>query len=609
MPDPLGPTNATRLAPGAARSSSHARGRSSASPIAEADSLQIDDRTHGPAHRIPGYTPESVMTRTPMSAPPRRAPRRRLFLALVAGARARPSSDAIVRTRAMSARPPSPRYFVEPKSASVVELEIGEADVPAFRRSAARTSSTPSCSASRPSPLAERVTRLPGRGTCRSSAGDGPTGSPGTAGVGAGPRERLPRDEVSGEVRSSRPARTRPRSWCSSSSSNTRLVGRPERARPPRRSAGTQPVAMGFVVYHGGVAVNDFRYLALSPRCSTSTGSDPWYSPLRPAGALRRQYFAPMSGFLYVEPYEVRKEIIVPPPRAAALGRSGAGRRRTTIAPEIQPELLRRRRPSSCAGTTRVEIDGRASSPPSSRRIHFLERSLRTSRGDRSAPRAPRRPRRDARRAIFVYPTDGLPQRVTLDWDLWHDSASSSIPAATVDQAGPLPYLSSSPTARRSSSLGELPEESRAAHAAWRWRTPPSPRGSGPSAGPACRWALCAVAVGVGRSWPLARRRRSLALPAARTGRRAGLMAFCPRAAAGPPLRRPRRRAWWVDLLHNVYRAFDFRDEEAHLRHPCPQRGQGDLLEQHLPGDPPRPRARRARGGRARKREGASSPR
>ena len=43
--------------------------------------------------------------------------------------------------------------------------------------------------------------------------------------------------------------------------------------------------------------------------------------------------------------------------------------------------------------------------------------------------------------AIFVYPTEGLPVRVTLDWDLWHERLEQ-IPAATVDQAGALPtYL------------------------------------------------------------------------------------------------------------------------------------------------------------------------
>ena len=57
---------------------------------------------------------------------------------------------------------------------------------------------------------------------------------------------------------------------------------------------------IGFVLYHEGIAVNDFRYL--------NTGStvlldweDAWYSAFT-SRAMRRQYFAPMSGFIYVEP-------------------------------------------------------------------------------------------------------------------------------------------------------------------------------------------------------------------------------------------------------------------------------------------------------------------
>jgi hypothetical protein len=42
--------------------------------------------------------------------------------------------------------------------------------------------------------------------------------------------------------------------------------------------------------------------------------------------------------------------------------------------------------------------------------------------------------------AIFVYPIDGLPQRVTMEWDLF-DERIRVVPGAAVDQAGPLPAM------------------------------------------------------------------------------------------------------------------------------------------------------------------------
>jgi hypothetical protein len=41
---------------------------------------------------------------------------------------------------------------------------------------------------------------------------------------------------------------------------------------------------------------------------------------------------------------------------------------------------------------------------------------------------------------IYVFPTDGLPQSVEMEWDLFNEKVQT-IPAATVDQAGPLPVI------------------------------------------------------------------------------------------------------------------------------------------------------------------------
>jgi hypothetical protein len=190
---------------------------------------------------------------------------------------------------------------------------------------------------------------------------------------------------------------------------------------------------IGFVVYHGGVAVNDFRYLGPAQRLELDW-NDPWYTQFGARG-LRRAYFAPMSGFIYVEPYEVRKEIIVRPKdlqRWIDLGLDG----RETIPASMQPEIkrkvgefLRQHHP--------VTIDGETITPELAR-VNFLERTLKTSRV--IDPPIDLDVNAAVLGAIFVYPTAGLSQHVIMEWDLF-DERIQQVAAAAVDPLGPMPAL------------------------------------------------------------------------------------------------------------------------------------------------------------------------
>jgi hypothetical protein len=241
------------------------------------------------------------------------------------------------------------------------------------------------------------------------------------------PRERVRRDDVTGEplvsdtetaetviyAELSYPFETKPTSL-------TFINGRSR--------------SIGFVVYHKGVAVNDFRYLTPVQTLNLDW-NDPWYSSFE-RRALRRTYFAPMSAFIYVEPYEVRKEIIVRPKdlqQWVDLGLEG----RETIPVEMQPELkrqvaefLRTRQETTIDDKP---VDGELA------RINFLERTLKTS----NVIDPPRE--LDINVAtlgvIFVYPTvEPLPQSVKLQWDLFNEKITV-VPGASVDQAGALPSL------------------------------------------------------------------------------------------------------------------------------------------------------------------------
>jgi len=190
----------------------------------------------------------------------------------------------------------------------------------------------------------------------------------------------------------------------------------------------------GFVVYHNKVAVNDFRYLR-SGYTLKLDWEDPWYSQFS-SRSLRRQYYAPMSGFIYVEPFEVRKEIIARPKdlqRWIDLGLEG----KTIIPVELQAEI-KAKVASFLAQHQPVSIDGKAREGMLDS-INFLERTLTSSRV--IDPPVPLSADAAILGAIFVYPQKALPQQVTMDWDLW-DERVSIVPVSAVDQAGPLPsYL------------------------------------------------------------------------------------------------------------------------------------------------------------------------
>jgi hypothetical protein len=189
--------------------------------------------------------------------------------------------------------------------------------------------------------------------------------------------------------------------------------------------------AIGFIAYHNGVAVNDFRFLA-SGYTLQLDWQDPWYSRFKTRN-LRRQYFAPMSGFIYVEPFEVRKEIIARPKdlqRWIDLGLEG----KTTIPVDMQAGI-KEKVAAFLAEHQPLTINGEASTGILDS-INFLKRTLTSSRV--IDPPEPLQIDAAIIGAIFVYPQQGLPQTVTMDWDLWDDRIQR-VPVSAVDQAGPLP--------------------------------------------------------------------------------------------------------------------------------------------------------------------------
>jgi len=189
---------------------------------------------------------------------------------------------------------------------------------------------------------------------------------------------------------------------------------------------------IGFVLYHKGVAVNDYRYLTTGQTVELDW-KDAWYSAF-PERGMRRQYYSPMTGFIYVEPYEVRKEIIVRPAdvqQYVDLGLEGE----STI-PADRHDEIKEKVVAFLSDHFPVRIDGEPVEGQVDR-VNFLKRTLRSSVvvDNQDLELLP-----STLGVIYVFPTDGLPQNVEMVWDLFTDK-TPTIPAATVDQAGPLPII------------------------------------------------------------------------------------------------------------------------------------------------------------------------
>jgi len=337
--------------------------------------------------------------------------------------------------------------------------------------------------------------------------------------------------------------------------------GQPESLQfipPLDEGADIASATIGFITYHKSVPVIDFRYLG-APAHLTLDWSDPWYSKFRNVN-LKRHHASALMTFLYVEPYEVRHEILT---RVKDLEEwMDLGLRGDEFIEVDELEPLKQRIGEFMLARNKVQIDGEDGNP-------ILDRSNYVTVGIKGIRIVEVPERMEISTAIvgviLTYITDGIPQEVTVDWELFTDQVQR-VPATSTDPAGPLPtYVSPDdnvhtwtnylknykiPTVAEVSvagSLGtvEIPAVSAASGALaliallfllGRLRT-----------GGDKRWALIAtvvLGVGVLAAWPHAR--LSIDRPAALAG----------------TLDAESTNMLVETLLKNVYRAFDFREED-----------------------------------------------
>jgi hypothetical protein len=199
---------------------------------------------------------------------------------------------------------------------------------------------------------------------------------------------------------------------------------------PPLDEKGRATVTIGFIAYHKAVPIIDFRYLG-APAHLTLRWDDPWYSKFNNPN-LKRHHKSALMSYLYVEPYEVRHEILT---RVRDMEQwiDFDLRHREYI--EVDEwESLKKDIGEFLLTKNKVLIDGIPLRP-------ILDRTDYVKVALTGIQLLLQPERLDLSTAIvgvkFVYLTQGLPKEVTVDWELFTDEIKR-VPATSIDPAGPL---------------------------------------------------------------------------------------------------------------------------------------------------------------------------
>ena len=481
-----------------------------------------------------------------------------LVVVLIAGALGTPApvaSDAIVITKAMTATTIAEIYILE--GSIRVELEIGGTDLPAFRN--LMPNAVYERMGHEPKPFPERARQFFAEDFVFQLDGGPPLRG---RILEMEPRKRTPRDEITGEPI---PVAEGEGEDVIYAVLDYPFEGLPDviAMRPPLSEAEKPMATIGMMTYHQGLPVNDFRYFGVEETLDLDW-NDPWYSKFRNRN-LRRQYDSPINAFLYVENYEVRVEIIVRPvdmENWIDLGLEG----RKTIPVDMQYDL-QMAIADFLAEHLNLTIDGEPIDPELDR-VNFLRRTLRTS--TVIIPPEELDKASATLGVIYVVPTEGLPQEASITWDLFTERIER-IPAAATDEAGPLRFFLTpddnvltwknflkDPTIPTMATIAP-PPSLLARVAGW--------------LGPLLAVLLVLVAVVQTRS-----ALKQGAFPRKSLGVLLGLLLLTGACfAVGYPNRMTHEDSEEIvaGLLHNIYRAFDFRGEENIY----------DVLDQSVSGD------------------------
>jgi len=202
---------------------------------------------------------------------------------------------------------------------------------------------------------------------------------------------------------------------------------------PPLQNGSEATFAnIGFVVYHETMPINDLRFLEKEELIHLDW-VDPWYSYFENPEISRHHRTSFMS-FLYIEPYEVRHEILV---RIKDLEDwIDFGYSKNDIIEINEQDKIKQMIGDFLVSRNVVKIDGEALKPIIDR-IDFIEVQL-SGIQILEIPKA--LPYASAIVGIiFAYPDEGIPNEVTVQWDMFNDKIQL-IPSMSIGPEGPWPY-------------------------------------------------------------------------------------------------------------------------------------------------------------------------
>jgi hypothetical protein len=200
---------------------------------------------------------------------------------------------------------------------------------------------------------------------------------------------------------------------------------------PPLDDKGISRASIGFITYHKRVPIIDFRYLS-EPSTLRLDWDDPWYS-LFDKKALKRWQKGGVMSFLYIEPFEVRHEVLARVKDLTAW--IDLGLRGDEFIEADENEKLKKQVGDFFLQRDNVLIDGKKLRPILDR-TSFVKYSLT---GSTFLQQPERMPVNTAMVGVIItYLTDGIPQEVTVEWDLWSDRVQK-VPTSAIDPAGPFP--------------------------------------------------------------------------------------------------------------------------------------------------------------------------
>ncbi len=201
---------------------------------------------------------------------------------------------------------------------------------------------------------------------------------------------------------------------------------------PPLDERGQAKASIGFVCSHLGVTVVDFRALAEDNTLHLDW-DDPWYSEFDKK-SMQRKIGTGMRTFLYIEPYEVRNEILVRVKDMMTWIDFGLRGEEFIEADEFN--RVREQIGQFFLERENVRIDAQRLKPILDKTA-FVESSLLRSRFIETPEQVPLNTAMVG--VIITYLTDGMPQQVTTEWHLFSKRVQR-VTARMTDPAGPLPY-------------------------------------------------------------------------------------------------------------------------------------------------------------------------